>query len=85
MNSTQIETKQLPYLGLLVVLFSHWDADAFTRTVAHAKRMIEIHGGDIRRAHDGACELAYGNVSLAARRSMAPTAEVLGAMLKGFA
>lgn len=76
-------SQKLPYLGLLAVLFSHWSVEVFTRAISHAKRMVEIHG-DIAKAHLAADEMAYGNVSLAARASMAPTAEVLGAMRKGF-
>ncbi len=76
--------KPLLYLGLLGVLFSHWSVEVLTRAISHAKRMVEIHGGDLDKAHDMACELAYGNVSLAARASMSPTAEVLSAMRKGF-
>lgn len=78
------EHKPLFYLGLLGCLFSHWSVEVLTRAIAHAKRIMEIHGGSLDAAHDAACEMAYGNVSLAARASMAPTAEVLGAMRKGF-
>ncbi len=77
-------TTSLPYLGLLAVLFSHWSVEVLTRAIAHANDMISRRQGDIAAAHDSACEMAYGNVSLAARASMAPTAEVLGAMRKGF-
>lgn len=49
----------------------------------HAMAMVARRGGDIRAAWDQASAMAYGNVSLAARASMAPVADFLGYMVEG--
>ena len=47
------------------------------RVRERAIEMIARRGGDVASACDDACEIAFGNVSLAARASMAPTADFL--------
>ncbi len=84
-NHTEaLSAAKLTHLGLLAVLFQHWSVEVLTRAIAHANDMIARRGGDIAAAHLAADEMAYGNVSLSARASMAPTAEVIAAMRKGF-
>jgi hypothetical protein len=81
-----MNTNTLPYLGLLAVLFSHWDRDAFVKTVAIADDIVNrVHGGDLEKARAGIQDMAYGNVSLRCRAIYQPVSAIIEARQKGFA